>query len=515
MSSAHHDPAALSYYQTSPVRGQLESYESQSRQGWRYLQCTDTPNELKVLLPPKTAHLYSQILQHEITELERGRRADWDRIVNIRHLKDRMIRKCQRLSRMSHGPGTVPAAFRIVHAPPDFRLKEMERWLRDQEPRGKSTKEVRRQPSAETANTQSQTSHPPYAHAQPPSRTTRAPRAPTSTASAPRASSSRAPGTLKRQGSGSTRSSNYVGSRASTDSLRPSVHAQVPPSRHPFLSPVAEERPESPPPVGVLPNPFGDTPQHGAEESAFASPAAARADVISPDPLPHLYRPPSMHAPMAEMIATMMAGQPEPGMMPHPEFAQPPLAPEMPQITIQSFPPAESMLVGMPQPVVLPEPMLDPDQPVAGQSRPPLLRRRSSLRQNMGRSSVNGTPKVVSWAMDRDWADHLTKFDHVVYAAEFASSDLEEARKKFQEEISGVQNLRMTLASALERLRLESDTLQREEVDLREHEQRMVASFERLKEKEAHYKEKVQAVVDESKRAVIAADNKRETAALS
>jgi hypothetical protein len=360
---------------------------------------------LQVLLPPKTAHMYSQLLQHEISELERGRRADWDRILHIRHLKDRMIRKCQRLSRMGHTTGTVPAAFRIVHAPPDFRLKEMERWLRDQEPRSKSTKEVRRQPSAETANTQSQTSHPPYAHAQPPSRNTRLPRAHTSSASAQRASSSRVPGTLRRQGSGSTRSSNYVGSRASTDSLRQglSAHTQVLPSRHPFLSPVAEEHPESPPSVSGLPNPFGDTPQLGAEGSAFASPEAERADVVSPDPLPHLYRPPSI-VPMAEMVAVMMAGQPEPVML-HP---QPPL----PQII-------EPMLMGMPQPVMLPEPILDPDQPVAGPSRP-LLRRRSSLRQ--GRSSVNGTPKVVSWAMDRDWADHLTKFDHVVYAAEFASS---------------------------------------------------------------------------------------------
>jgi hypothetical protein len=200
---------------------------------------------------------------------------------------------------------------------------------------------------------------------------------------------------------------------------------------------------------------------------------------------------------MAEMVAVMMAGQPEPVML-HP---QPPL----PQII-------EPMLMGMPQPVMLPEPILDPDQPVAGPSRP-LLRRRSSLRQ--GRSSVNGTPKVVSWAMDRDWADHLTKFDHVVYAAEFASSELEEARNKFQEEISGVQNLRMTLSSALERLRIESDMLQREEAVLHEHEERMIASFEHLKVKEAHYKEKVQAVVDESKHAVIAADNKRESAAPS
>ena len=353
---------------------------------------------LQVLLPPKTAHLYSQLLQHEISELERGRRADWDRIVAIRHLKDRMIRKCQRLSRMTH-TGTIPAAFRIVHAPPDFRLKEMERWLRDQEPRGKSSKEARRQPSVETINTQSQTSHPPYAHAQPSSRPPRPPRAHTSSASAQRASSSRVPATLKRSGSGSTRSSSYVGSRASTDSLRQGLSAPLS-SMHPFLSPVAEEQPESPPPVGVLPIPFGDPPQHGGEDSAFASPAAAREAVVSPDPLPHLYRPPSLHAPMAEMATAMMAGQPAPLMVP-----------PLPQITIE--PHGESMPLGMPEPV------LDPGQPLAGQSRP-LLRRRSSLRQ--GRSSANGTPKVVSWAMDRDWADHLTKFDHVIYAAEFASS---------------------------------------------------------------------------------------------
>jgi len=69
-------------------------------------------------------------------------------------------------------------------------------------------------------------------------------------------------------------------------------------------------------------------------------------------------------------------------------------------------------------------------------------------------------------------------------------NELGEARKKFQEEITGVQNLRLTITSALERLRLESDTLQREQAALRAHEERVVASFERLKEKEATYKEK-------------------------
>lgn len=460
-----------------------------------------TLTALQVLLPPKTALMYSNLLQYEASELERGRGADWDRILYIRHLKDRMIRKCQRLSRMTHTPGTVPAAFRIVHAPPDFRLKEMERWLRETESRGKSTKEVRRQPSAETANTQSQSSRPAYTPAQSP-RVPRTPRVPPSPTPAQRAPSSRAPGSLRRHGSGSTRSSNYVDSRGSVESprQRPSVHTQTAPQRNAYLSPVVEERTESSPPPSVLPTPFGDTPQLAAEESAFANVEAGREDVISPDPLPHLYRPPSMLVPMGEIAAAMMVGSPEIVT----ESAQPPLEPGMPEPFLESFVPTEPvpMGLGMPEPAVL----LDPNQLIAGPSRP-LLRRRSSLRQNGGRSSANGTPKVVSWAMDRDWADHLTKFDHIVYAAEFAGpsllhvcvvrflkpvsgDELEEARKKFVEEISGVRNLRLAITGALERLRLESDTLQQEEAALRAHEELVVASFERLKEKESNYKEK-------------------------
>ena len=437
---------------------------------------------------------YSQLLHYESSELEKGRAADWDHILHIRHLKDRMIRKCQRLARMNHTPGTAPTAFRIVHAPADFRLKEMERWLRDQDPRGKSTKEVRRQPSAETANTQSQSSNQAYAPAQS-SRTPRTPRVPTSPAPPQRGSSTRAPGTLRRHGSGSTRSSNYVDSRASAESprQRPTVYPQAAPPRTPYLSPVVEERTESPPPSTILTNPYGETPQRAAEESAFTSPET-RADVVSPDPLPHLYRPPSMLAPMAELATVMMTRSPESVM----EFAQPPLAQGMPEPFAESFMPTEPP--GMPEPGV----SSFPDQP-AGPHRP-IVRRRSSLRQNGGRSSANGTPKMVSWAMDRDWADYLTKFDHVVYAAEFAGwshsriccwvltsgtgDELEEARKKFQEEISSVRNLRLTVTSALERLRLESDTLQREETALRAHEERVIATFERLKEKEANYKER-------------------------
>lgn len=327
-----------------------------------------------------------------------------------------MIRKCQRLSRMAHTPGTVPAAFRIVHAPPDFRLKEMERWLRDQEPRRKGTKEVRRQPSAETTNTQSQSSQRAYAHTQPTSRVPHTSRVPMSTNPAQPVSSTRVPATVRRQASGSTRSSNYVDSRASTESprQRPTGYTPTLPQRNPYLSPVVEERTESPPSPTPLPNPYGEAPQRAAEETAFSSPATAREGVVSPDPLPHLYRPPSLVAPMAEMAAVMMGGPSEPV----PEPAPPPPVQEvmpMPEALVESFLPSEPVH-GMPQPMVPID--LDP----AGPSRPPLVRRRSNLRQGGGRTSGNGTPKVVSWAMDRDWADHMTKFDHVVYAAEFAGS---------------------------------------------------------------------------------------------
>ena len=324
-----------------------------------------------------------------------------------------MIRKCQRLSRMTHSPGTAPTAFRIVHAPADFRLKEMERWLRDQE-RGKSTKEVRRQPSAETANTQSQSSNLTYTPAQP-SRSPRQPRVPTSSAPPQRGHSTRAPGSLRRHGSGSTRSSNYVDSRASAESprQRPSVHTQTLSHRNAFLSPVVEEWIESHPSPTTLTNPYGETPQRPVEDSPLAGDAETRADVVSPDPLPHLYRPPSMLVPMGELAAAMMTGSPPEPVM---EYAQPPPAQGMSEPFAESFAPTGPVGPPMTEPSV----SIIPEQPLAGLPRPRLVRRRSSLKQNGGRSSANGTPKVVSWAMDRDWADYLTKFDHVVYAAEFA-----------------------------------------------------------------------------------------------
>lgn len=39
--------SSLEYLRPSPVRGQLEPQDPQTAKGWRYLQTTDTLNELK------------------------------------------------------------------------------------------------------------------------------------------------------------------------------------------------------------------------------------------------------------------------------------------------------------------------------------------------------------------------------------------------------------------------------------------------------------------------------------
>ena len=69
----------LDYLQASPVRGQLDPYdETSTKPGWRFLQCTDTPNELKVSpllacptsIPPflqgATSSTHSPVLRHSL-----------------------------------------------------------------------------------------------------------------------------------------------------------------------------------------------------------------------------------------------------------------------------------------------------------------------------------------------------------------------------------------------------------------------------------------------------------------
>ena len=64
--------------------------------------------------------------------------------MEIRHLKDRMVRKCKKLAKTTlpdwskRSPRGNSFAFQTFVAPPDFRLKEMEKWFRDQQQRALS-----------------------------------------------------------------------------------------------------------------------------------------------------------------------------------------------------------------------------------------------------------------------------------------------------------------------------------------------------------------------------------------
>ncbi|KAG6885571.1 hypothetical protein C0993_012573 [Termitomyces sp. T159_Od127] len=131
-------PPLTDHMHGSPVRGQLEPHDSRTAKGWRYIQTTDTPNQLKVLLPPGIAYMYEQLLKLEDYELRKGSSLSWERILEIRHLKDRMIRKCQRLAKspLTRSSGVaVGLSFQTIVAPSDFRLREMERWFLDQHAR--------------------------------------------------------------------------------------------------------------------------------------------------------------------------------------------------------------------------------------------------------------------------------------------------------------------------------------------------------------------------------------------
>lgn len=101
---------------------------------------------MQVLLPPGTASMYEQLLKFEAFELGKKSALSWERILEIRHLKERMIRKCQKLAKTMTPvrTGDLPA-FQTLVAPLDFRLKEMEKWFQQQQTRTNAL--LRKQPT--------------------------------------------------------------------------------------------------------------------------------------------------------------------------------------------------------------------------------------------------------------------------------------------------------------------------------------------------------------------------------
>jgi hypothetical protein len=86
--------------------------------------------------------MYEQLLKLEAYELNKKPSISWERIMEIRHLKDRMVRKCKKLAKtmlpISMKSSRDGFSFQTFIAPADFRVKEMEKWFRDQQQRALS-----------------------------------------------------------------------------------------------------------------------------------------------------------------------------------------------------------------------------------------------------------------------------------------------------------------------------------------------------------------------------------------
>ncbi|KAI0692788.1 hypothetical protein BC835DRAFT_1307013 [Cytidiella melzeri] len=584
-------PAArsLNYFQQSPVRGQLEPSDGVSRSGWRYLQCTDTPNELRVLLPPRTALIYSHILKTERNELAKDKTASWDRIMQIRHLKDRMIRKCQRLARAStvKDKHTGRMMMFTLHAPPDFRLKEMERWYRDQGPDfaramaggaittyccnqcgplgPQSSAAPRRSASTATrtaAATSTRTQLPKTKTSAPSTRSTSPVRNHARTRPGLGTHSSTQQRTRKT--SMNTQSAHVpdrVPKRPSDSSSRTLVEHEDAPkhvviktdlvkreqssatvsrssstrSNRPAPVPAVIRQPTTPPTT----SPPAGSPQRPAEELRPASRTSSRSrsplqatteaypprtSIQSPDPLPIPYRPRDFIQPQEvdDTGSQVLASSPQ-------SMHQEQLAPSQEVATHAEEPRASSpdgTLVsstqndpsGSPpapttgQPLTTIHEGTEPGSEVGSVSRRPLIRRRSSLkkRDSMSKLSVASQSKSVTWAMDKDWTEQMSKFVKSTNEAEVAAYELGELRQQYHEEVAMMRIFCHDAVVAAEQLGLNTDVLKREQQALAEQDNKVVVITDHMNHKEGVYREKVLAVLEETKRVVSLCDKKRD-----
>ncbi|KAI0669829.1 hypothetical protein C8Q78DRAFT_1037958 [Trametes maxima] len=487
------------YYLPSPVRGQLEVPEGQAKTGWRYIQCTDTPNELRVLLPPRTAATYGLLLKVEAAELTKDRAANWERIVEIRHLKDRMIRKCTRLGRAAV-PKDKPAPrvmFQTIHAPPDFRLKEMERWFKMQssdvvkvamEGAGAPYCMECREYVSHTAQSSAQ------AHAYNPAH-----------ASVRRAPSTSKPAPTK--GANPERvARRAAGPPAQTVTY---THASAQPPRH---DPRVTRIPPSPAHMrgkGYYPAAPRTTEGRRSGELLRAE-HHARPNVRSPDPLPIPYRPRGSNSPpSAPSTASTDPSEkesPAQQVLDLPVSSSPvPLSSPSPRDSGSGTPPKVSTPPnGLPTIHERPEDQLLDHRPI--------VRRRSSLkkRDSMSRLSIASQTKSVAWAMDRDWSEQMSKYVQTTNEAEVLSEELEKLRIAYQCEVETMRSLCMKVEDSQERVRIETENLRRDQQAVRAQENKILASTEQIELKQQEFLAKVLAALEESRRVVQLCDKKRD-----
>ena len=385
-----------------------------------------------------------------------------------------MIRKCGRLARAwgASKPG-IGTMFRTVHAPADFRLKEMEKWIRYQENGGpisiKSTHTVdaplSRRSSSNSVHRRSSfccsrcasTTQPHVDHL-------------TSTLHRKLSLTHSNRGPWTNTGLKSKRSLSNIPRRSSTPSIQSirienggqtySIYRAVEAEGndqniHEVLEPYADKRSGRP-----------STRRRSAVFSTEEAPLVDSPRVLSPDPLPHPYRP--RHS---EPIVT---------------------GGEYDSSNTDNGDPTEGSL-----------------------TRPPLLHRRSSLKQSIGslRASMDAT-KSVAWAMDQDWQEQIKKYEEAAVDAEAAGEliyrvftyldtnsrtidrDWKTTRATYEEEMAGMRVMRQNISSTLARLRSETERLEKENEVMKEQEYKLNENYRQLEQSQLQYRAKGEPVSD-------------------
>ncbi|KAJ3474167.1 hypothetical protein NLI96_g12613 [Meripilus lineatus] len=152
--------------------------------------------------------------------------------------------------------------------------------------------------------------------------------------------------------------------------------------------------------------------------------------------------------------------------------------------------------------------------------RPQLVRRRSSLKNGNGhcgngngrasRLSIVSQTKSVTWAMDRDWVEQMAKYENATREAEVICQELDDARAEYRVCVAEMREICRNIAIASEKIRLETQVLHREETAIRDQELKLIHTSELVESKESLYREKVLAVMEETKRVVQLCDKKRD-----
>ncbi|KAJ8514707.1 hypothetical protein ONZ45_g7782 [Pleurotus djamor] len=448
--SKAHPAAPLNYHAKSPVRGQLEPYDLRVNKGWpgRFLQCTETPNQLKVLLPPRTAALYEQLLKAETFELAK-KTPSWERLLEIRHLKERMIRKCQKsckatpVKRLGRGESF---AFQTFIAPSDFRLKEMEKWLKQHEGQGDGF------PSLDVASYsgRSYTSN-----------------------------------SAKRNSLCCHRCSqpNCIENHKASSSAPSSVVS-------PLVRPVS---PESSSDESVDQGRIQGSREHTPSPLQFPEPVThpvlplPRASAFSPEPLQHPFGPRS----------SLTLDEPheiDEGGPSHQHEHDQEEEQELPQ---------PSEIVPTPLPAIDENEVLDEnnDKYVP----PPLRTRRSCIK----RTASGDNLKTVSWA-DDPMASQLTKYANAAREAQDSGRQWEELRDMYTDQIHGLDALHLHVVQGLDRIRLETERLRGIEDAIMAQRRQIIDSCRALEVKQAEFQSKVKNALEEADHTLVAVRSKKD-----